>query len=1213
LNPKKDHPDGALIEPTVSRPRTAEQQADRSQDQSSALAVKSSVELVGSGTSNADFQQDSKNRGQLLVGSTPEIPKAMPRLTDGNDIELRQGAITQPLRRGSPVLELRPTNFREADGESRRPTTPVIAVDHDQTPTHSGPNGSFGQKALVDENYEKASTISSKQGGDAGPNPSPRGSIASTSNLDVDIPPSFRPRSPGAGSVESVRNSDNIPLSLRPGSPRPGSSKSSKLKLVTQPSEDPPSAKIPTQDKQDEALDEPAVEVPVVFSSVSPPESPVTEDVEEGQDAHRPGLGPMVKKKSTKDIAGAFRKAANAYSAFRPRPGGAGDRLMAKQPNASNEPDGITSVVPAPLLRGLSSESVAPGATAQDVSNTSQETPKVEITRAVTDDITQPVESKEDETKTISESNAPSATESRSRSKSPSQERRRRRREETTVKYCQALNIDPSILDGRSADFDDILTDLGWNGRLGDDSKIEDLAADIRREMGRVQASSWLGNVEHQDGKVDQLANLIDKTIEECEELDGLLTLYSHELNTLHDDVAYIEAQSQGLQVQTANQKLLQTELQSLLRTLSISSDDLKALKEASFSNPDGIRETEAALAKLYKAMLTIDSEIRQNKKRMADAAGDRSSIGVYADTEVGQMRAIREKKDEYRIEARLFLQRLKQFMPLAFKVAEQKMMDARTELTKDPLKFDSTARDCARQELWVYYALMLFAREVSSTEWHSIINLYEHQAKLPYQNEFRDNHLAWKQIAKKATGDELELLFTHNEKEKESDGITTAARKLTVRRGKTARVTGGQRLPSSDKQEGKIEPYEAFSGSLRENLKMISEEQSFIILFFHLNSLTSVDFPDLLASASPENRRRPDMSVRQAHEPDRDIAKKVEQIMDGIYSGWPNDMQSLADWAINVDPLQGVGVLFALEKAISEFEESNQEFIVHSLQKLHSRLTGLFSRFVDEQIRGIEDTKVRVNKRKGVISFIKIFPDFATAIETMLAQPSQSFCDIRTIVNDAYDKINRAMWESLKFIAKEAPGQQPGAITGAGDPEDKEALNYHILLIENMNHFIEEVDVRGLPVLERWKNRAFQDYQEHMILYMDAVIRRPLGKLLDFAESTESLLSVASSPTDIATRSSHSRHVAKKLLSSYDSKELRRGAELLKKRVEKHFGDADDPGLSRSLVIKVFKECEVRYAETYDRIKKIIDTIYDGQLEIEWNKEEATAMFKKL
>jgi hypothetical protein len=33
------------------------------------------------------------------------------------------------------------------------------------------------------------------------------------------------------------------------------------------------------------------------------------------------------------------------------------------------------------------------------------------------------------------------------------------------------------------------------------------------------------------------------------------------------------------------------------------------------------------------------------------------------------------------------------------------------------------------------------------------------------------------------------ELLFTHQEKEKEAEGLTMAARKLTVRRGKTVRA----------------------------------------------------------------------------------------------------------------------------------------------------------------------------------------------------------------------------------------------------------------------------------------------------------------------------------------------------------------------------------------------------------------------------------------
>lgn len=375
-------------------------------------------------------------------------------------------------------------------------------------------------------------------------------------------------------------------------------------------------------------------------------------------------------------------------------------------------------------------------------------------------------------------------------------------------------------------------------------------------------------------------------------------------VQTLNEDVSYIEAQSQGLQVQTANQKLLQNELQNLLRTLSISPNELRSLKEASLSNPNGLRDTELALSTLYRAMHMIDSDIWQNQKRLGDAAGQHGSVGVYADTEIGQMRAIKEKKEEYRTESRLFLQRLRQFMGIAYKVAEQKRADAAVEAPKDPTKLNIEARDSFRRELWAYNALTLFAREVSTSEWNGLVRLYEQQAKGAYQNEFRDNIQAWKKASRKLTGEEQELLFTNNEKEKENDGITMAARKLTVKRGKTIKAAAGLRLSSGEKQHGKLEPYETFSGTLREALSMICEEQNFIVHFFHLDSLSTVDFPDLVAAGHPGSRRRPDFSAKQSHDPDRGMARKVEGVMDELYAFWPQDMQNLVDWAIQADPL---------------------------------------------------------------------------------------------------------------------------------------------------------------------------------------------------------------------------------------------------------------------------------------------------------------------
>ena len=71
------------------------------------------------------------------------------------------------------------------------------------------------------------------------------------------------------------------------------------------------------------------------------PDHKDTEQQKKADEEYRPGLGPMLKKKSGKDIANQFRKAALAATAFQPRQGGAGARLKAMQDKTSNEPDGI--------------------------------------------------------------------------------------------------------------------------------------------------------------------------------------------------------------------------------------------------------------------------------------------------------------------------------------------------------------------------------------------------------------------------------------------------------------------------------------------------------------------------------------------------------------------------------------------------------------------------------------------------------------------------------------------------------------------------------------------------------------------------------------------------------------------------------------------------------------------------------------------------------
>lgn len=326
-----------------------------------------------------------------------------------------------------------------------------------------------------------------------------------------------------------------------------------------------------------------------------------------------------------------------------------------------------------------------------------------------------------------------------------------------------------------------------------------------------------------------------------------------------------------------------------------------------------------------------------------------------------------------------------------------------------------------------------------------------------------------------------------------------------------------------------------------------------------------------------------------------------------------------------------------AIQSAL--LHETSQEFLLRTLTESSARLHNLFTKFIDDQIRAIEDTKVKIKKRKGVIAFMHIFPNFAISVENIYsgatrgAPTTPDLMEVRSMIDNAYERINQAMWVSLKQIARESPtvGGQQGA-----DPEDKEVLNYHILLIENMNHYIEEVDDGGKEdaVLTRWKGKALLERAEHLDEYVKRVVRRPLGKVLvshshqspvlgphtnpsqDFLESTESLLNNGTPPTSIATKPSHSRSAARKALSTTDGREIRKGIDALRKRIEKHFGDADDEALSQKLVVFVCGEAEREYSRVLDRLNRVVGQVYNAGeergVEVEWNAEDIRVGFRR-
>jgi len=88
-----------------------------------------------------------------------------------------------------------------------------------------------------------------------------------------------------------------------------------------------------------------------------------------------------------------------------------------------------------------------------------------------------------------------------------------------------------------------------------------------------------------------------------------------------------------------------------------------------------------------------------------------------------------------------------------------------------------------------------------------------------------------------------------------------------------------------------------------------------------------------------------------------------------------------------------------------------------------------------NEQINTVENTKLTSRKRGGVVYFVKYFPVYVCRTETLMI--GTEGLEIRQNVDAAYDRIVKAMFESLKRMAKMD-----------GEGEDKGQLNYHVILI---------------------------------------------------------------------------------------------------------------------------------------------------------------------
>ncbi|VDB99589.1 unnamed protein product [Peniophora sp. CBMAI 1063] len=709
-------------------------------------------------------------------------------------------------------------------------------------------------------------------------------------------------------------------------------------------------------------------------------------------------------------------------------------------------------------------------------------------------------------------------------------------------------------------------TVLGGNKAKGTVDQIE---ARLMDELMALEKANMYSFIES-DERVNLVLNFLDEAIAGLDSMESQVSSYKIHLNAVNEDISFIQSQNRGLQVQTQNQRALLSELENLLQTVQVPRELLVMLTQESLEKTASIERLEGAAAELYKAL---------------QAGRDRD------------MAATMERLDEYRTHNQQFCKRIYDYLSIIF-VAQSKMLlgdsDGLVKRSKGTRLIIKEHKD-VEVYLGRYSGLILYLKEMDEVSYAKLCAAYFSTASELHSTQIKALMAVYSGMVKKPSEEEAEQTFALTP----GGGGNRTANPLK-RAGTLVRSPLENRRDRDKPADGDMEAAAAFGRILEAISPQIYREQEFIADFLQINEagLTFADYMGL------ENyfRRQAARTIGLSQQ----TLKLVRGAMDLIFGFLPLELKAWIDGALVKDNLQLIGVIACLERFIADADERGNAFLINALDKQHRQLKSLFDRHVGEQIKSIEETKLTSKKRNGVAQFIKYFPVYVGRVEQQLV--GADTLEIRQTVDVAYEKIVQTMFDSLKQMAK---------LDGEG--EDKGQLNYHVILIENMHHFVAEIRQQEIGSVGAFSKRAQDLYEENLAAYVKLVLRRPFAKIIEYFDGVERLLKTTA-PTEVANNSSYNRSALKKVVKEYDAKDVRKHVDTLFKRVEKHFTEASEAAVAQStgiapgtVLVGVWKACEEELLRITDVFNKHIAQCYASTgVSLEYTAVDVEAAFKR-
>ncbi|CEP60376.1 GTP-Rho binding exocyst subunit SEC3 LALA0_S01e09318g [Lachancea lanzarotensis] len=636
------------------------------------------------------------------------------------------------------------------------------------------------------------------------------------------------------------------------------------------------------------------------------------------------------------------------------------------------------------------------------------------------------------------------------------------------------------------------------------------------------------------------------KVLAECEKVDPTLSFFAMELSTVSRDIEYVENQENGLQVESANKKMLWKELSDVLSSVSVDEVTLNNILALPLSERN-LQMIENLLQPLYTALKAIRGDAEER------------------DRNLGVMRALIERRQAYEIVTERFIKRVADEIHNKF-----------VNLQHEKVAIDQLSNVLSR--FLMFSSVILFTKDIASEVYTKMIDDAAHETQI---------------LLDKKSAPLLKSLGARLKMEGNKDAVSSLSdQKELLNRWKTDHAMK-QFRPVKPKN---AETLHELISALQTMESLAFTYQNFFGAFFHLND--GLVFEEYVATYPELSSRLLPMGDIQPIESDRESAQLKTQLMTRIFQSIYNDffgeILNLLKKRASLIPL----VLLYLEGSIKRYSESNQEFLVTTFQKFFTRFAVEWQGYIEDQSTAIERVSIDFNS-KGVTPFAVGLPAFVAQIEDEVFFTSEElrindyeYPRCRGILDKSFNDLGQALLTLLQKGSHIASSDNMIPPTTALNETSKT-----VWLLRNCNWMMEVFPSSGNESLFtdclQATRRIFNVERDR---YAESLLRNSMNHLYSFVDGAYNLMEM--SKNRVVTSSQwtvYSQQNLNKILERYSSAEITAVISRLYETIQQDIPSKDQNEVNAVLLDRLWSCTQGQTVSLYLKLYTLIEKHYKG------------------